>query len=253
MTSEFATRIGMSASDMERSQRIADRHRRNSAPPVIRYAAQQDGRFLCPAVGTCSRTFSTRAWLTRHLAAEHPELLPPLPLATAPEAPPVPAPPAPLLAPISVLGHNYQWSDDNEEETLLNAFMAMARLAAPAPPARPVPPAPAPRPRFPCPIGPTCGRDFKSQGALTRHTNLDHPGFLPPRPVVYVEIDYAATRGIGPIETPHHLLYACTALAPLRLEHFPGEVPPDRRLNSSAHARFYKDALRSIATESDEV
>ena len=42
-------------------------------------------------------------------------------------------------------------------------------------------------------------------------------------------------------------------LAPLRLEHFPGEVPPDRRLNSSAHARFYRDALRSIATESDEV
>ena len=164
------------------------------------------------------RTFSTRAWLTRHLAAEHPELLPPPPLATAPEAPPVPAPPAPVQAPISaldrhVLGHNYQWSDDNEEETLLNAFMAMARLAAPAPPARPVPPAPAPRPRFPCPIGPTCGRDFKSQGALTRHTNLDHPGFLPPRPAVYVEIDYAATRGIGPIETPHHLLYACTALA----------------------------------------
>ena len=57
---EFATRIGMSASDMERSQRIADRHRRDSAP-------QQDGRFLCPAVGTCSRTFSTRAWLTRHI------------------------------------------------------------------------------------------------------------------------------------------------------------------------------------------
>ena len=87
---------------------------------------------------------------------------------------------------------------------------------------------------------------FKSKGGRSRHVNVNHPELADEAAPEYNDANFAAKRGLGPVETPHHILAECTAavICELRLKYFPDA--PDNSLCLPRTARFFRDAIETL-------
>ena len=143
-------------------------------------------------------------------------------------------------------------SDDEEDENYPVDHMAL--LAAwrqqqiPVEAQVAVAPPPAPQlldcPKQTCPRRALNG--FKSKSGVTRHVNVYHPELADGLAPVYNDGNFAAKRGIGPVETPHHVLAECTAavICELRLKYYPNGL--DTSLSHPRTARFFKEAIEAL-------
>ena len=143
-------------------------------------------------------------------------------------------------------------SDDEEDENYPVDHMAL--LAAwrqqqiPVEAQVAVAPPPAPQlldcPKQTCPRRALNG--FKSKSGVTRHVNVYHPELADGLAPVYNDGNFAAKRGIGPVETPHHVLAECTAavICELRLKYFPNDLDTSLSLPRTAH--FFQEAIELL-------
>ena len=157
-----------------------------------------------------------------------------------------PAGPAPVL-------YVPQLSDEEDEDRPVDheALLAVFRQQTAdgqAPVAAPDPPPAAPE-LLNCP-DPNCIRrganGIKSKGGLTRHVNVNHPELADDPAPEYNEDNFAAKRGIGPVETPHHILAECTAAAivDLRIKYYLDGS--DNSLCFPKTARFFREVFELL-------
>ena len=92
---------------------------------------------------------------------------------------------------------------------------------------------------------------FKSKSGLTRHVNKSHPELADGLAPAYTEANFAAIRGIGPVETPHHVLAECNApvICQLRLKYFPTQEL-DASLSLPRTALFFREAIEALQPKS---
>ena len=91
---------------------------------------------------------------------------------------------------------------------------------------------------------------FTSKHTLSRHVNAEHPELAVDAPT-YNETNFAAIRGIGPVETPHHVLAECNApvICQLRLKYFPTQEL-DASLSLPRTALFFREAIEALQPKS---
>jgi len=104
------------------------------------------------------------------------------------------------------------------------------------------------KPILHCP-DPHCPNKFTttSAGGLTRHVNSAHPTLRKEQPDAK-PTNLRATRGIGVVETPLHVLQECPRLLSLRQQHFPKPFSKDNPIPwfSASLFKFFHAALQQL-------